>query len=103
MVVRRLKVLPIESIVRGYISGSAWSSYRNDGTVCGIKLPGGLRESEKLETPLWTPSTKASAGERDENISPEEGMYPQPNHLTQENRVGKKEQVRAHNSQRQIS
>lgn len=76
MVVRRLKVLPIESIVRGYITGSAWSSYQKDCTVCGIKLPAGLRESEKLEKPLWTPSTKAAAGENDENISPEEGMCP---------------------------
>lgn len=75
MVVRRLKVLPIESIVRGYITGSAWSSYQKDGTVCGIELPKGLRESEKLEKPLWTPSTKAAAGEKDENISPREGTY----------------------------
>jgi len=75
MVVRRLKVLPIESIVRGYITGSAWSSYQKDGTVGGIELPKGLRESEKLEKPLWTPSTKAAAGEKDENISPKEGTY----------------------------
>jgi len=75
MVVRRLKVLPIESIVRGYITGSAWSSYQKDGTVCGIRFPAGLRESEKLEKPLWTPSTKAEARQNDENISPEEGMY----------------------------
>ena len=75
MVVRRFEVLKIESIVRGYITGSAWSSYQKDGTVCGIKLPNGLRESERLEKPLWTPSTKAAAGEKDENISPAEGMY----------------------------
>lgn len=74
MVVRRLKVLPIESIVRGYITGSAWSSYKKDGTVCGIPLPQGLRESERLEKALWTPSTKAEAGQNDENISREEGM-----------------------------
>ena len=73
MVVKRLKVFPIESIVRGYITGSAWISYQNDGTVCGIKLPAGLKESEKLERPLWTPSTKADLGSKDENISPEEG------------------------------
>ena len=73
MVVKRLKVFPIESIVRGYITGSAWNSYQNDGTVCGIKLPAGLKESEKLERPLWTPSTKADLGSKDENISPEEG------------------------------
>ena len=73
MVVKRLKVFPIESIVRGYITGSAWNSYQTDGTVCGINLPAGLKESEKLERPLWTPSTKADLGSKDENISPEEG------------------------------
>lgn len=73
MVVKRLKVFPIESIVRGYITGSAWISYQHDGTVCGIRLPAGLKESEKLERPLWTPSTKADLGSKDENISPEEG------------------------------
>ena len=73
MAVKRLKVFPIESIVRGYIAGSAWASYQNDGTVCGIKLPAGLKESEKLQRPLWTPSTKADFGGKDENISPEEG------------------------------
>ena len=73
MVVRRLKVLPIESIVRGYITGSAWASYRKNGTVCDIEMPVGLRESQKLERPLWTPSTKAEVGGADENISPEKG------------------------------
>lgn len=77
MVVRRLKVLPIESIVRGYLSGSAWSSYEKNGTVCGISLPAGLQESEKLRDPLWTPSTKAEIGAVDENISPAKG-WPQP-------------------------
>lgn len=76
MIVKRLKVIPIESIVRGYITGSAWSSYQKDGTVCGVKLPIGLRESEKLQQPLWTPSTKAKSGENDENISPEKGALP---------------------------
>ena len=69
MTVRRLKVLPLESIVRGYITGSAWSSYREDGTVHGVRLPAGLQESQKLEPPMWTPSTKAAAGGKDENIS----------------------------------
>ena len=73
MAVKRVKVFPIESIVRGYIAGSAWISYQNDGTVCGITLPAGLKESEKLQRPLWTPSTKAELGSKDENISPEEG------------------------------
>ena len=76
MVVKRLKVLPIESIVRGYITGSAWTSYKNSGTVCGIQMPLGLRESQKLEQPLWTPSTKAGFGAVDENISPETGKIP---------------------------
>lgn len=73
MVVRSLQVLPIESIVRGYITGSAWSSYQKNGTVCGIQMPEGLQESEKLDRPLWTPSTKAEHGAKDENISPDEG------------------------------
>ena len=70
MVVRSLKVFPIESIVRGYLSGSAWSSYQKDGTVHGMQLPSGFQESQKLPEPLWTPSTKAAPGEKDENISP---------------------------------
>ena len=74
MVVKRLKVLPIESIVRGYVAGSAWASYRTNGTVCGITLPTGFRESQKLDRPLWTPSTKAKVGDHDENISPAEGL-----------------------------
>ncbi|KAK6008349.1 hypothetical protein QM012_000252 [Aureobasidium pullulans] len=72
MHVRRLKVLPLESIVRGYITGSAWSEYKKTGTVHGIAMPEGLQESQKLEKPLWTPSTKAEVGDKDENISPEE-------------------------------
>ena len=73
VVVKRLKVFPIESIVRGYITGSAWNSYRKNGTVCGKALSAGLRESERLQQPLWTPSTKAEIGGKDENISPAEG------------------------------
>ena len=75
MVVKRLKVFPLESIVRGYITGSAWASYEKDGTVNGVKLPLGLRESEKLPEPLWTPSTKAELGDKDENISQAQGVY----------------------------
>lgn len=71
MQVRRLRILPIESIVRGYITGSGWSEYIKSGTVNGIKLPAGLVEGQKLPTPLWTPSTKAELGGKDENISPE--------------------------------
>jgi phosphoribosylaminoimidazole-succinocarboxamide synthase len=75
MQVRKLKVFPIESIVRGYITGSAWSEYKKHGTVHGMQLPEGLKESQKLDPPLWTPSTKAEIGEKDENISTEKGQY----------------------------
>lgn len=71
MLVKKTKVVPIECIVRGYISGSAWSSYKKDGTVCGIKLPSGLQESEQFPEPLFTPSTKEKSG-HDINISFEE-------------------------------
>ncbi|KAK5111894.1 Bifunctional purine biosynthetic protein ade1 [Meristemomyces frigidus] len=69
--VRRYPILPIESIVRGYITGSAWSEYKKSGTVNGLVMPKGLQESQKLETATWTPSTKAEQGEHDENISKE--------------------------------
>ncbi|KAF2856580.1 phosphoribosylaminoimidazole-succinocarboxamide synthase-like protein [Plenodomus tracheiphilus IPT5] len=72
MQVRRLRILPIESIVRGYITGSGWSEYTKSGTVNGIALPAGLIEGQKLPNPLWTPSTKAEVGGKDENISPEQ-------------------------------
>ena len=68
MLVKKLKMLPIECIVRGYITGSGWKSYSQNGTVCGICLPAGLQESEKLPEPIFTPSTKATDG-HDENIS----------------------------------
>jgi phosphoribosylaminoimidazole-succinocarboxamide synthase len=68
MLTRKAKVFPVECIVRGYISGSAWKSYKKDGTVCGIKLPKGLKESDKFDEPLFTPSTKAESG-HDINIS----------------------------------
>jgi len=68
-VTRKLKPLPIEAIVRGYLAGSGWKDYQKTGSVCGIALPAGLREAEKLPQPLFTPSTKAAAGDHDENIS----------------------------------
>jgi len=68
MVVRRLKPLPIEAIVRGYLAGSGWKEYRNTGAVCGIRLPAGLVEADRLPAALFTPSTKAPAGTHDENI-----------------------------------
>jgi phosphoribosylaminoimidazole-succinocarboxamide synthase len=69
MLVRRTKVMPIECIVRGYISGSFWSAYQKDTTVCGFALPEGMQESDKFSQPLFTPSTKAEQGLHDENIS----------------------------------
>lgn len=68
-VVKRLKPLPIEAIVRGYLVGSGWKEYKKSGSVCGIKLPASLQEAQQLPQPLFTPSTKAAAGEHDENIS----------------------------------
>ncbi len=82
MMVKKLEMLPIECIVRGYITGSGWASYKETGMVCGIKLPEGLKESEQLPEPIYTPSTKAEIGEHDENISYErsvevlEAIYP---------------------------
>ena len=69
MLVKKAEPLPVECIVRGYITGSGWSSYQKEGHVCGIKLPKGLKESDKLEQPLFTPSTKAEVGDHDINIS----------------------------------
>ena len=71
---KKLKMLPIECIVRGYITGSGWASYKENGTVCCIKLPEGLQESEKLPEPIYTPSTKAEVGDHDENISYERSI-----------------------------
>jgi phosphoribosylaminoimidazole-succinocarboxamide synthase len=68
MLVRKVKILPIECIVRGYLSGSGWKEYQRSGTVCGIQLPAGLRESDKLPAPIFTPSTKAETG-HDQNIT----------------------------------
>ena len=82
-VTRKLKPLPIEAIVRGYLVGSGWKDYRKSGAVCGIQLPAGLREAEKLPQPLFTPSTKAAAGAHDENIS-----YAQAVELLGEARAG---------------
>ncbi len=69
VVVKKLKALPIEAIVRGYLVGSGWKEYKAKGTVCGISLPAGLQEASKLPTPLFTPSSKAAVGEHDENIT----------------------------------
>ena len=69
VVVKRLKALPVEAIVRGYLVGSGWADYQKTGQVCGIPLPPGLRQADKLPEPLFTPSTKAAVGAHDENIS----------------------------------
>jgi phosphoribosylaminoimidazole-succinocarboxamide synthase len=70
MLVEKLRILPIEAIVRGYITGSGWKEYKQKGTVCDLPLPAGMAESAKLPDPLYTPSTKAERGRHDENISP---------------------------------
>ena len=71
---KKLKMLPVECIVRGYITGSGWESYQKDGTVCGIRLPEGLKESDKLPEPIYTPTTKADLGLHDEHITFEESV-----------------------------
>ena len=74
MLIKKAKVVPIECIVRGYITGSGWKDYKRTGEISGIKLQQGLQESEKFPEPLFTPSTKAEIGEHDENISAEQAM-----------------------------
>ncbi len=69
MVCRRAEVVPIEAVVRGYLAGSGWKEYVDRGTVCGLPLPAGLRESEQLPEPVFTPATKAEQGDHDENIT----------------------------------
>jgi phosphoribosylaminoimidazole-succinocarboxamide synthase len=68
MLVERLEMVPVECVVRGYITGSGWKDYQATGAVCGIELPGGLRESEQLPEPIFTPATKADVGDHDENV-----------------------------------
>ena len=74
MMCRKLEMLPLECIVRGYITGSGWASYQETGEVCEIKLPEGLQESQQLPEPIFTPSTKAEIGDHDENISYEKSI-----------------------------
>jgi phosphoribosylaminoimidazole-succinocarboxamide synthase len=68
MLVERLEMVPVECVVRGYITGSGWKDYQSTGAVCGIDLPTGLRESEQLPEPIFTPATKAEVGDHDENV-----------------------------------
>ncbi|HEV2609164.1 MAG TPA: phosphoribosylaminoimidazolesuccinocarboxamide synthase [Noviherbaspirillum sp.] len=79
VVAKRLKPIMVEAVVRGYIIGSGWKDYQATGAICGIALPGGLRQADKLATPIFTPAAKADIGEHDENISFSE----------MENRIGK--------------
>ncbi|GDY13909.1 phosphoribosylaminoimidazole-succinocarboxamide synthase [Planctomycetota bacterium] len=72
MLVRRLAILPVEAIVRGYLAGTGWKEYRENRTVCRLPLPQGLQESSRLPEPIYTPSTKAEAGRHDQNIHPEQ-------------------------------
>src|SRR5699024_5730901 len=69
MVVKRLRPLPVEAVARGYLSGSGWKEYRQNGTVCGVELPDGLQQASRLPEPIFTPATKAAAGDHDENIN----------------------------------
>ena len=69
MLVSRAQMFPVECVVRGYLSGSGWKDYQATGAVCGIQLPGGLRESERLPEPIFTPASKSAGGEHDENIT----------------------------------
>jgi phosphoribosylaminoimidazole-succinocarboxamide synthase len=69
MLVRRADMIEVECVARGYISGSAWKDYKRDGSICGISLPAGMRESDRLPEPVFTPATKAQSGRHDENIS----------------------------------
>ncbi|MFZ3320861.1 MAG: phosphoribosylaminoimidazolesuccinocarboxamide synthase [Usitatibacter sp.] len=69
IVVRRMKTIPVEAVVRGYLEGSGWKEYQESSSVCGIKLPAGLKRASKLPHPIFTPATKAEAGHHDENIS----------------------------------
>jgi phosphoribosylaminoimidazole-succinocarboxamide synthase len=69
IIVRKLKALPFEAIVRGYVIGSGWKEYQNTGSICGLTLPPSLKQAQQLESPIFTPSTKAAVGDHDENVS----------------------------------
>ncbi len=69
VIVQRLRPLPIEAVVRGYLAGSGWKDYQAEGSICGIRLPAGLKQAQALPEPIFTPATKAAAGEHDQNIS----------------------------------
>jgi phosphoribosylaminoimidazole-succinocarboxamide synthase len=69
MLVKRLKPIPVEAVVRGYLAGSGWKEYQDSQAVCGVPLPPGLKNASKLPEPIYTPAAKAEAGEHDENIT----------------------------------
>jgi phosphoribosylaminoimidazole-succinocarboxamide synthase len=69
MLVKRLKPLPVEAVVRGYLAGSGWKEYQDNGAVCGVKLPAGLKNASRLPEPIYTPAAKAAVGDHDENIT----------------------------------
>ena len=69
IIVRKLKALPFEAIVRGYVIGSGWKEYQNSGSICGVALPSNLKQAQQLDSPIFTPSTKAAVGDHDENVS----------------------------------
>jgi phosphoribosylaminoimidazole-succinocarboxamide synthase len=71
MTIKRLRIIPLECVVRGYMAGSGWKDYQKTGEICGIKLPAGLKNASKLPQPIFTPSTKAEQGTHDENIGEE--------------------------------
>ena len=74
MLVERLEMFPVECVARGYLTGSGWKDYQRDGAICGVELPGGLRESERLPEPIFTPATKAEVGDHDENVDFDRGV-----------------------------
>jgi len=84
MLVKRLKPLPIEAVVRGYLAGSGWKEYQQSGTVCGVSLPKGLKNASRLPDPIFTPATKAAAGDHDENISFEQACRIVGNELAEQ-------------------
>ncbi|MFY8179999.1 MAG: phosphoribosylaminoimidazolesuccinocarboxamide synthase, partial [Limnohabitans sp.] len=72
MLVKRLKPIPVEAVVRGYLAGSGWAEYQENQAVCGVKLPKGLKNASKLPEPIFTPAAKAAVGDHDENITYEQ-------------------------------
>jgi len=105
MLVKKARVFPVECIVRGYLAGSGWKEYQRNGTVCGMPLGGHMRESDKLDEPLFTPSTKAEIGEHDMNITFEEAaeiVGPQAAEALDRTSVALYERARSHAAERGI-